>query len=150
MCRLWGSGHLLVLLISPNWIVPSRILSSLCSADHKRFLTMSLSCVAAPDLSPATPILSGCSLLSPPICQSQGGLLCSMGRGTGQEGHFFVIQEELCSPSGSEGRDSVCPVSLFFLLPERCHPQALGYVLDWACGGGSAGCVTHQPFSAPM
>ena len=40
------------------------------------------------------------------------------------------------------------PFSLLLLiLPQRCHPQlAHGYLLHWACGGGSAGPVSHYPY----
>ena len=40
----------------------------------------------------------------------------------------------------------VSPVDLLSLLPKRCHPQALGHLFHGTCGGGSAGCVTRQPF----
>ena len=41
------------------------------------------------------------------------------------------------------GTWSAHAVYLALLLPERCLPQALGYILHWACGGGSAGRVTR-------
>ena len=51
------------------------------------------------------------------------------------------VATSLLGPSGSEGRDIVWPVDFLLLLPERCHTQALGCILHWACGGGSAGCL---------
>ena len=39
--------------------------------------------------------------------------------------YFLVVQEELSSPLGIDGGDLVCSVDILFILPQRCHPQAL-------------------------
>ena len=44
----------------------------------------------------------------------------------------------------------VCSVDLLSLLPGRCHPQALGHLLHWPCGGTSAGCATYFPFGSSV
>ena len=54
-----------------------------------------------------------------------------------------AFQVKLYSTSGSEGRDLVLPDNVLHLLPERCRPQAYGYLLHRACGVGSAGRITH-------
>ena len=37
-------------------------------------------------------------------------------------------------------------VYLFSPLSEGCHPQVLGHLLHWSCGGGSTAHVTRLPF----
>ena len=86
-----------------------------------------------------TPFLSGCGLSSSlPFSQSLRWSVVNSRFGHMKSGKSLLP----CCLRGTAWSIRYCLVD-FLLLPWRCHPQALGYVLRWACGGGSAGRVTH-------
>ena len=54
-----------------------------------------------------------------------------------------AIQEKLRGPPDTEGGNLVSPVYILRLLSARCHPQALGHLFHYTCGGSPAGCVAR-------